>query len=113
MLVLLLAAVWGGIGSCLFVMKKISDSLFICAFDKGKAMGDASRIVLGAIIGLVVVALFVIPDAAAGGGADVTVGKVKFGPASIAFLSGLGVKAVYGAFENLVELLSGWLSGKR
>lgn len=104
----LIAFVWGAIGSCLFLMKRISDQMREFTFRESLLSGDGTRIVIGAIIGLVVVWIFFLEF-----DKQIAVGNVEFGAASAAFLSGLGVKAVYGALEQLVEVLASWLGGKR
>ncbi|MGO1118645.1 hypothetical protein ACTL6U_08070 [Rhodovibrionaceae bacterium A322] len=103
----LLPAVWGGIGACVFLMKRLSDKLFDQAYESSKVKGDMTRIFLGAMLGVVVVVLF-FPEAA-----DVeTLGNFTFGPASAAFIAGLSVKPVYAAFEAQSEKLTAYFTRK-
>ena len=104
----LIGFVWGAIGSCLYLMKHLSDHVKNFSYREAKLSGDGTRIVIGAILGMVVVWLF-FPEF----DEQIAVGDVEFGAATAALLSGLGVKAVYGALEQLIEILAGWLGGKR
>ncbi len=104
----LIPAAWGGIGGCIFLTKRLSDKLFEMAYEESRVKGDATRIFLGAMLGVIVVVLF-FPTFSD----QIQVGDVSFGPATAAFIAGLGVKPVYAAFETLSEGLSEWISGKR
>ena len=77
------------------------------SFEEARLKGDGTRVFLGAMLGVIVVVLF-FPDF----GAEIQVGEVSFGPATAAFLAGLGVKPVYGAFEALSEALSNRIAGR-
>ena len=88
--VLLLPLVWGALGTCTFLMKRISDKLSAFAFEEARARGMGTRVFLGAILGLIVVELL----------AKELGGFPKY---LIAFMAGLGVKPVYAAIEGLVE----------
>jgi hypothetical protein len=91
--ILMLPLVWGALGSCAFLTKKLSDTLSDFAFEEARARGIGSRVFLGAILGLIVV--------------ELTRGQVgNFPIYLIAFLSGLGIKPVYAAIECLVEGLA-------
>lgn len=97
----LLPAFWGGIGGCVFLMKRISDKLFALAYEKSRHRGDVTRIVLGSMIGVVTVVLF-FPEF----GDNLQVGEINLGPRAAAFIAGLGVKPIYAAFESLTEFLA-------
>ncbi len=101
-IVFLVGAVWGGIGSCIFLMKRISDKLFAQAYDSAKVRGDVTRIFLGSMLGVCVLLLF-FPELSE---SSTDLGDVKIGPAATAFVAGLGVKPVYAAFETLSEELA-------
>lgn len=103
----LIPAAWGGIGGCVYLMKRLSDKLFDMAFEEARVRGDMTRVFLGAMLGVIVVVLF-FPEF----GDKVQVGDVNFGPATAAFLAGLGVKPVYAAFETLSDALSQRLGGR-
>lgn len=99
--IFLTGATWGGIGSCLFLMKRISDKIFTEAFSHDKVHGDIARIFLGAMLGVCVVLLFFTDDK------DIkTFSEFNIGPAIAAFIAGLGIKPVYAAFETLSEELA-------
>lgn len=97
----LLPAVWGGIGSCIFLMKRLSDKLFDQAYQSSKVKGDMTRVYLGAMLGVIIVVVMF-----PGFGDAVKIGDFTFGPASAAFVAGLGVKPIYAAFESLSEELA-------
>ena len=105
---LLLAAVWGGIGSCIFLMKKLSDRLSAMSYEKSRQKGDMARIAVGAFLGVAVVEMFFSDFAE-----NLMAGELDFGPNLAALLAGLAVKPVYGAFETLAEALAERISGNR
>ena len=82
-------AIWGGIGACVFLMKRLSDKLFEMAYEESRLRGDVTRIVLGAMLGVVVVVLF-FPDF----GEQIQLGDAGIAPVTAAFVAGLGVKPV-------------------
>ena len=93
----------------MFILKRLSDSFGYKSFDYSRLHGDVSRIILGGALGVVVVAALV-PDPSKG--SELKAGDVSLAVPIVAFLAGLGVKAVYGAFEELVDSISARLSGK-
>lgn len=90
----LLPLVWGAIGTCAFLMKRINDKLSAFAYEEARARGMGTRVFLGAVMGLMVVEMI-------GAGGETPLGQ--FPLYLIAFLSGLGIKPVYAAIEGLVE----------
>lgn len=104
----LVPAVWGGIGACVFLTKRISDKLFEMAYEEARLRGAGTRIFLGSMLGVVVVVLF-FPNF----GEQIRLGEVNLGPATAAFIAGLGVKPVYAAFESLSEGLSQRFKGSK
>ena len=105
---LLLPALWGGLGACIFLAKRISDKLFELAYEESRMRGDVTRIFLGSTLGVVAVVL-IFPDFTE----RVVLGDAGLGPATVAFVAGLGVKPVYAAFESLSEELARRFSGKK
>ena len=101
-------AIWGGIGACVFLMKRLSDKLFEMAYEASRLRGDVTRIVLGAMLGVVVVVLF-FPDF----GEQIQFGDAGLAPVTAAFVAGLGVKPVYAGFESLSEELARRFTGKK
>ena len=89
-------------------MKRLSDRLFEMAYEEARVKGDGTRIFLGSMLGVVIVVLF-FPEF----GGQIEAGDVKFGPATAAFVAGLGVKPIYGAFEELSEALSNRIAGRK
>ena len=55
--IFLVPAAWGGIGACVFLMKRISDKLFELAYEESRMCGAGTRIFLGAMLGVASVAL--------------------------------------------------------
>ena len=104
---IILASVWGGVGSCIFLMKKLSDRLSEMTYEKSRQKGDLARITVGAFLGVAVVELFFTDFSD-----NLMIGEVDFGPNLAALLAGLAVKPVYGAFETLAESLAERISGK-
>ena len=97
----LVPAVWGGLGACVFLAKRISDKLFEMAYEEARMRGDLTRIFLGAMLGVVVVVLF-FPNFTE----QLRLGESDWAPGMAAFIAGLGVKPVYAAFESLSEELA-------
>ena len=97
----LVPALWGGIGACIFLAKRISDKLFDMAFEEARMRGGVIRIFLGSMLGVVTVTLC-FPDFSK----QMISGELTLAPAMVAFIAGLGVKPVYAAFESLSEELA-------
>lgn len=88
--------VWGAIGTCIYLMKKLSDRLSEFSFEESRARGMGTRVFLGAVLGLVVVEMV----------KDQLGNPPTFPIYLIAFLAGLGIKPVYAAIESVVEGLA-------
>lgn len=89
---------WGGLGACVYLLKKLSDFASEQKFDPVLLKGYQTRIWLGALLGAVVQYIFFDAE-------NITSTKVMFGANAVAFLSGVGVKVVYGAIEKTVASL--------
>lgn len=94
--ILMIPSVWGAIGTCTYLMKKQSDRLSAFSFEEERARGIGTRLLLGAILGLIMVEL-------TSKEFGVTTGFPVY---LTAFLAGLGIKPVYAAIESLVEGLA-------
>lgn len=105
---LVIPAAWGGLGACIFLMKKLSDKLSDFAFEEARLKGDGTRIFLGAILGVAVVQIF-FPTYSE----TMLVGDVPFGPTTAAFVAGLGVKPIYAAFEAVSEGIAERIASKK
>lgn len=90
---------WGGLGSCIYLLKRLSDLAGDQSFDATLLKGYQTRIWLGALLGAVVQFIFF-------NDANITQTKVMLDANAVAFLSGVGVKVVYGAIEKTVDSLS-------
>ena len=103
----LVPAIWGGIGACVFLMKRLSGKLFEMAYEESRVRGEVTRVVLGAMLGVVIVVLF-FPSF----GEQIQSGDTNLTPGIAAFIAGLGIKPVYAAFETLSEELARRIRGK-
>jgi hypothetical protein len=96
---------WGGVGACVFLVKSISDKAAMLTFDRMRMHGVGARIFLGAVIGGLLVNGAGLNSIEAGGvPATIT-------SAGVAFLGGLGVKAIYAAFEALIDEFEDRIAG--
>ncbi len=93
-------AIWGAIGACVFLSKRISDHLYAMSYEVNKMQGIAPRIFLGAILGFITVFLLFDTSDVLKPVAD---GEVKIGTIVAAFVAGLSVKPIYRGFESLSE----------
>ena len=96
---------WGGLGSCIYLIKKIQDKSADFQYEHAKLRGWIPRILLGAILGATM--QFIFDPSSFGEG----VGHLNAN--AIAFLTGIGVKVVYGAIEKLVATLADRLGLKQ
>lgn len=83
---------WGGLGSCVYLLKKVNDISQSREFDPDVFTGIFSRIMLGATLGWVVVNIFDMD----------TLDMDGVSVPAVAFLTGLSVKVVYGFLEKVV-----------
>ena len=89
---------WGAIGACVFLLKTLSDKAGDRCFDSRKWHGWGTRIILGALLGATVTILYD-PEFFQNDEINQTAN-------AIAFLSGVGVKVIYGAIEKLINVMS-------
>ncbi|MCG9736438.1 hypothetical protein L1D51_21010 [Pseudoalteromonas shioyasakiensis] len=87
---------WGGLGSCIFLLKRFSDYSNALRFDHQKMKGWGPRIVLGSLLAGVIQYIYD-PGFITTSGIDDN---------AIAFLVGLSVKLVYGVLEKTVDTLA-------
>jgi hypothetical protein len=87
--------IWGALGACLFLLKRLSDIAVRLQFDKRLYRGWWIRVLLGSILGGAVYELFKMQGDV--NGVSLTI---------CAFLAGLGVRVVYGAFEKLLDMIA-------
>jgi len=90
--------VWGALGSCVFLLKRLSDLAAAGAFDRYKLQGWKTRIVLGAILGGIMQFIYD-PNSFASSG-------INLDANAVAFITGVGVRVVYGAIEKTIALLA-------
>ena len=86
---------WGALGSCVYILKRITDEAADNRFDRDKFQGWATRAALGGILGGIIT--YIIDPSA--------FGELTLNTAAIAFLTGLGTKVVYGALQRLIQIL--------
>lgn len=87
---------WGGLGSCIFLLKRFSDIAADRTFDTDFIGGWQTRVLLGAILGGVIQYIFD-PGFIVESGMDEN---------ALAFLVGLSVKVFYGALEKLIDAVA-------
>ncbi|MFG6416998.1 hypothetical protein ACG02S_24180 [Roseateles sp. DC23W] len=88
---------WGALGSCVYLLKRLSDFTEARCYDETISSGWATRILLGAILGGVVQVIYD-PTTFTAGGLQLKAG-------ALGFLTGVGVKVVYGAIEKTISVL--------
>jgi hypothetical protein len=93
---------WGALGSCVWILKRLSDCAEQHTFDRVVSHGWITRILLGAILGGIVQYLYD-PSVFVSNG-------FKLGASALGFLTGVGVKVVYGAIEKTIEVLANALN---
>ena len=105
---LLVPAAWGALGACTALAKRVSDRLTAMSYEENRMHGLSARIFLGAALALVLdILVFVEGPSAAGSAAAAANGADPgFGPIVGAFLAGLFVQPVYGAFEAMMHRIS-------
>lgn len=89
---------WGALGSCVWLLKRLSDIAEGRYFDRSQSHGWTSRILLGAVLGGIVQYLY-----------DPQLfqnGPFRLGASALGFVTGVGVKVVYGAIEKSIEILA-------
>lgn len=87
---------WGGLGSCIFLLKRFSDIASDRTFDSDFIGGWQTRVLLGAILGGVIQYIYD-PGFIVESGMDEN---------ALAFLVGLSVKVFYGALEKLIDAVA-------
>ncbi len=95
---------WGGVGTCVYLAKSLSEKASNQAFDSRRLYGHRARVFLGAVFAVIVVEIFQLRPG------EITNG-INIAPNATAFLCGLGVKAVYAAFEKLVDTIHDRIKG--
>ncbi len=90
---------WGALGSCVYLLKRFSDLAEARQFDEDSLHGWGTRIMLGAILGGIIQFIY--------DPKSFTTAGVTLNANALGFLSGVGVKLVYGAIEKTITALSG------
>ena len=99
---LLIPVAWGALGACTALAKRVSERLTAMSYEENRMQGLPARIFLGAALALVLDILVFVersPSAEEAAG-------LGFGPIVGAFLAGLFVQHIYGAFEALMRRVS-------
>src|SRR5690606_24140145 len=86
--------IWGALGGCSYLSMRLYDIASNRAFDRSRFHGWVLRVLLASILGAVTFYI-ISPD-------KLTADGVPIEAKTLAFLAGLGVKVVYGAFEKLI-----------
>ncbi len=106
---------WGGVGASLYLLKALSDRAANSQFDIAKQQGTWPRIILGAVLGWIVVKEFHLSVSIGDqdiGAAKASLENQELTGAAIAFLAGLGQKAVFDVFEAIIRAVSKFVKGK-
>ena len=99
---LLIPVVWGALGACTALAKRVSDRLAAMSYEENRMQGLPARIFLGAALALVLDILVFVEGAAPAQDAP----ALGFGPIAAAFLAGLFVQHIYGALEAMMHRVS-------
>ena len=95
---------YGGLGACIYLLRTLSKRAASGTFDARRLHGIGARIFLGAIFGFVVVNLLF--DAGESSGPILATLRLDdLEQNAVAFFCGLGVKAIYGVFQKIVDLV--------
>jgi hypothetical protein len=92
--------IWGALGSMAYILKRLTDYAEEHTFDQASSHGWTTRIFLGAMLGGIVQFIYdpsVFINAEAG---------FKMSASALGFLTGVGVKVVYGAIEKTIDTLA-------
>lgn len=90
---------WGGLGACVFLMKRLSDRIGSQCFDRDRWKGFGTRVLLGGLLGLISVYIYT-PE----GGFKTE--HLNLDANALAFFAGVGVKVFYGAIEKTIDTLA-------
>ena len=99
---LLIPVAWGALGACTALAKRVSDRLTAMSYEENRMQGLPARIFLGAALALVLDILVFVERSPS----TEEVAGLGFGPIVGAFLAGLFVQHIYGAFESLMRRVS-------
>jgi len=88
---------WGALGSYVYLLKRFSDLAADRKFDRDLLQGWETRVILGAVLGGVAQFLY---DSAV-----FTSSGLQLDANALGFLTGVGVKVVYGAIEKTIDAL--------
>ncbi len=94
---------WGCLGACVFLLKRVQDAARTNEYDRHLMQGWGVRVLIGGILASIILILF--------DPSMLSTEALPLRPAAVAFLAGLGVKAVYGGLERLVDELAKRLAG--
>jgi hypothetical protein len=86
---------WGGLGACVFLLKRVQDAAQTSTYEHHLMQNWITRILIGGVLAAIVLIIF--------DPSTFTAEALPLRPAAIAFLTGLGVKAVYGGLERLID----------
>ena len=96
---------YGGLGACIYLLRSLSKKAADGMFDARKLQGVGARVFLGAIFGFIVVNLLFHASASGRVLFLETFGLEDLQRNAVAFFCGLGVKAIYGVFARVVDMV--------
>ena len=86
---------WGGLGSCVYLIKKVDDAASAHQYENHQLKGWVTRILIGGLLGsvtMIVCSPFIFSEL-----------TLPITPHVIAFVTGLSSKTVYSIFEGIVD----------
>ena len=96
--IMLVPAVWGAVGACVYMLKRISDKLGKLAYEQFRQLGNEASILLGVILAVVMVDIIISTQSQ-----FIAADDVNMGPMVLAFAIGLSIKPIYAAFEIMLK----------
>lgn len=123
-LLYLLPFFWGAVGASVYLVKHVGDLVAARKFEWQSSQGVSTRVLLGGVFGAVIVHLFSptqerttesAESTTAAGSAVADFDIIGLPMLAVAFLAGLGIRAIYAGFEKLIDVVADWIGklGKR
>ncbi len=89
---------WGGLGACVYLVKRLADARANLQFERQRFQGLSARIGLGALLGAVVVLIY--------GEENFTQSEFNLDANTLAFFVGVGVRVFYSLIESTIETVA-------
>ena len=89
---------WGGLGACVYLVKRLADARANLQFERQRFQGLSAHIGLGALLGAVVVLIY--------GEENFTQSEFNLDANTLAFFVGVGVRVFYSLIESTIETVA-------